>query len=83
MANIIRGSGGGTGGGEGDLPPLHANMAMTVAPGQVTITMDDMPEEYKPIWGKTILVLKYDSAPESVIDGDEIITIMPDGSIEG
>ena len=80
MAIINRFPGGGGGSGPiRDLPPNHANMAMTVGEGTTTLTMDAMADEYLDIWGKTVVVYKYGSMPEGPLDGDTAVTIHTDG----
>ena len=82
MAIISKFPGGGGVKPQGDLPPLHANMAMTTSSGEVTVTMDEIPAEFDSTYDYTLLVFRYDTAPTSPTDGDAIVKVFKDGHTE-
>lgn len=82
MAIISKFPGGGGAKPQGDLPPLHENMAMTTSSGEATVTMDEIPAEFDSTYDYTLLVYKYDSAPTSPSDGDTIVKVFKDGHTE-
>lgn len=78
-AQLTFASGGG-GGINDTLAPLHTNFLATAGNAQITLSFDEMPQEYSDVYKETHICLSSQRYPQGPNDYDKLVVVQPDGT---
>ena len=78
-AQLTFASGGG-GGINDTLAPLHTNFLATGGNARITLSFDEMPQEYSDVYKETHICLSSQRYPQGPNDYDKLVVVQPDGT---